>query len=181
MHRSIWHKDHAPQELITQFPDHRVLNDTFIYFSAWLEDLNPDADYDYIELTESNELDEDGFIQPLSTDDMMPDISSLMYNDYAGEIRVTNSQARKLQAAPEWRIYTGQYEDDSTESLKEDLLEADVLNAGLAIAIDRAKVFTEQIGQAKTALKQHLDQRTLNSTVSDLKQKYPGKVKEVAL
>lgn len=181
MHRSIWHKDHAPQELTDQFPNHRVLNDSYVYFSAWLEDLKPDADYDYIELTESAEPDEEGFTQQLSTDDMMPDISSLMYNDYTGEIRVTNSQAQQLQAAPQWRIYTGQYEDENTESLKSDLLEADVLNAGLAIAIDKAKSFTEQIGQARAALKQHLGSRTLNSTMDDLKQKYPGKVKQIAL
>jgi len=106
MNRSIWLATEAPEILLSTFPNHRVLNDVYIYFSSWATTLDPTLVYD---ITDLSVADEEGNTMPL--DDLLETVGGLMYSDYAGEIRITNSQAQALQALPDLAIYNGTYTD----------------------------------------------------------------------
>jgi len=106
MNRSIWLATAAPEILLSTFPKHRVLNDVYIYFSSWADTLDSSLVYD---ITDLSVEDEEGNTMPL--DDLLTAVGGLMYSDYAGEIRITNSQAQALQALPDLAIYNGTYTD----------------------------------------------------------------------
>ena len=139
MNRSIWLATAAPEILLSTFPNHRVLNDVFIYFSSWADTLDPTLVYD---ITDLSTADEEG--NTMALDDLLTTVGGLMYSDYAGEIRINNSQAQDLQVLPQWSLFLGDYDD-------KDVLQADVLASGLP-ALDLSKDLDILIADAKLLL-----------------------------
>ena len=140
MNRSIWLAVNAPDVLLTTFPNHRVLNDVYIYFSAWATDLDDTLVYDSTDLSQA---DEEGATMPI--DDLITAAAGLMYSDYTGEIRISNAQAKTLQVLPQWSLFIGDYDD-------KDVLQADVTAAGLGITLDQSKDIDVLIAESKAAL-----------------------------
>ena len=140
MNRSIWLATAAPEILLSTFPNHRVLNDVFIYFSAWATDLDDTLVYDSIDLSVA---DEEGATMDLPT--LLATVGGLMYSDYDGEMRISNAQAQQLQVTPHWSLFLGDYTD-------KDVLQADVTAAGLGITLDQSEDIATLIAQAKLAL-----------------------------
>ena len=139
MNRSIWLAVNAPDVLLTTFPNHRVLNDVFIYFSAWSTDLDDTLVYD---VTDLSQADDEGATMDLPS--LLGAVGGLMYSDYAGEIRISNTQAKSLQILPHWSLFLGDYDD-------KDVLQADVIACGLP-AMDLSKDIDVLIAEAKAAL-----------------------------
>ena len=140
MNRSIWLAANAPDVLLSTFPNHRVLNDVFIYFSAWATDLDDTLVY---AVTDLSQADADGATMSLGS--LITAAAGLMYSDYTGEIRISNAQAQSLQVLPQWSLFIGEYDD-------KDELQADVTAAGLGITLDQSKTLTVLIAEAKAAL-----------------------------
>ena len=140
MNRSIWLASSAPEILLSTFPNHRVLNDVFIYFSAWATDLDDTLVYDSIDLSQA---DAEGATMPLTQ--LLGTVATLLYSDSTLEIRLSNEQAKSLQVLPHWSLFLGAYTD-------KDDLQADVTNAGLGITLDQSLDITVLIAQAKAAL-----------------------------
>ena len=139
MNRSIWLATAAPEVLLATFPNKRVLNDVFLYFSSWATDLDDELEYD---ITDLSVADDEGVTMPL--DDLLTAVGGLMYSDYPGEIRITNEQAKTLQVLPHWSIFLGVYTDKAT-------LQADVIASGLA-PLDLTKTLPTLMAEAKLAL-----------------------------
>lgn len=139
MNRSIWLATAAPEILLSTFPNHRVLNDVYIYFSSWATTLDPTLVYD---ITDLSVADEEGNTMPLNT--LLTAVGGLMYSDYAGEIRISNAQAQTLQVLPQWALFLGDYDD-------KDKLQEDVVNSGLP-ALDLSKELDALIVEAKLSL-----------------------------
>lgn len=141
MNRSIWLASSAPEILLSTFPHHRVLNDVFLYFSAWASDLDNSLVYESVDLSV---LDEDGATMPLPQ--LLGAIATLLYSNTELEIRITNAQAKALQELPHWSLFLGDYTD-------KDDLQADVTAAGLGITLDKSQTISTLITQARTALR----------------------------
>ena len=139
MNRSIWLAANAPEILLSTFPNHRVLNNVFIYFSSWAIDLDDTLVYESLDLSVA---DAEGVTMDLQT--LLSTLGALMYSDYAGEIRISNAQAQALQVLPHWSVFLGDYTD-------KDELQTDVIASGLA-PLDLTKDIDVLIVDAQTAL-----------------------------